>query len=177
MVAWYKSKVWHKADHGPRILPPNHLDDVHTHIYTPAMELNFSTADCNCFALRQAARHVTQIHERHLDPCGITPAQFAIIVTLAGAPSLTILALSEAMVMERTTLVRALKPLQRKGLVGDESAEHDSRALVFSLTASGEKKLKEASVAWRAAQDEFEQKFGDKRAKAMRTELFRLTQA
>lgn len=141
------------------------------------MKLDFTTADCNCFALRQAARYVTQIHERHLSPFGITPTQFAIMVTLAGSPGLTILALSEAMVMERTTLVRALKPLQRRGFVGDTTAEHDSRALAFSLTEAGEQTLKGAATAWRAAQREFEEKFGDHRAQALRAELFQLTAA
>jgi dihydroxy-acid dehydratase len=35
--------------------------------------------ECNCFALRQAARHVTQIYERHLGQVGLTAAQFTIL--------------------------------------------------------------------------------------------------
>jgi DNA-binding MarR family transcriptional regulator len=79
--------------------------------------------------------------------------------------------------MERTTLVRALKPLQRDGLVAATAAPDDARTHVFSLTAHGEGVLDEAAVAWTAAQREFHDRFGGARAKALRTELFDLTAA
>jgi len=131
--------------------------------------------ECNCFALRQAARHVTQIYERHLGGVGLTAAQFTILAKLARTPNLPIADLAESMVMERTTLVRAMKPLQRDSLVMAEAAEHDGRTFLFSLTEKGESTFDEASVAWRAAQDEFEQKFGRARAKTLRAELFSIT--
>jgi DNA-binding MarR family transcriptional regulator len=131
--------------------------------------------ECNCFALRQAARHVTQIYERHLGAVGLTAAQFTILAKLARTPNLAIMDLADAMVMERTTLVRAMKPLQRDGLVVSEAAEHDGRTFLFSLTEQGEKTFDEAALAWRAAQEEFEQKFGHARAKALRAELFNIT--
>ena len=133
--------------------------------------------ECNCFALRQAARYVTQIYERHLGQVGVTPAQFTILAKLSRRSNLTMVDLADEMVMDRTTLVRALKPLQRDGLVSVESAEHDARTHVFSLTKRGERLYGEAVQAWRAAQEEFEQKFGHARAKALRAELFSLTAA
>lgn len=131
--------------------------------------------ECNCFALRQAARHVTQIYERHLGQVGLTAAQFTILAKLARKPNLPIADLADAMVMERTTLVRAMKPLQRDNLVTAESAEHDGRTFLFSLTAQGEKAFESGAAAWRAAQDEFEAQFGKARAKALRAELFDIT--
>lgn len=139
------------------------------------MNRPISYDECNCFALRQAARRVTQIYERHLGAVGLTAAQFTILAKLARKPSLPIADLADAMVMERTTLVRAMKPLQRDGLVIAESAEHDSRTFVFSLTRKGEATFDRAAVAWRAAQDEFEKQFGTARAKALRAELFGIT--
>jgi DNA-binding MarR family transcriptional regulator len=68
-----------------------------------------------------------------------------------------------------------MKPLQRDGLVVAESAEHDGRTFLFSLTEQGEAMFDQAAIAWRAAQDEFEQKFGRARAKVLRTELFSIT--
>ncbi|APA88358.1 MarR family transcriptional regulator [Paraburkholderia sprentiae WSM5005] len=131
--------------------------------------------ECNCFALRQAARHVTQIYERHLSSVGLTAAQFTILAKLARTPNLPMAELADAMVMERTTLVRAMKPLQRDGLVLAEAADHDNRTLLFSLTDKGETTFDQASVAWRAAQEEFEKKFGRARAKTLRAELFSVT--
>lgn len=139
------------------------------------MNRPLSYEECNCFALRQAARHVTQIYERHLGAVGLTAAQFTLLAKLARTPNATMTELADAMVMERTTLVRALKPLQRDGLVVAEPAEHDSRTFLFSLTPKGETTFDQAALAWRAAQDEFEQKFGHARAKALRAELFGIT--
>uniref|UniRef100_E1TKH2 Regulatory protein MarR n=1 Tax=Burkholderia sp. (strain CCGE1003) TaxID=640512 RepID=E1TKH2_BURSG len=139
------------------------------------MNRPLSYDECNCFALRQAARHITQLYERHLGPIGLTAAQFTILAKLARTPRLPILELAESMVMERTTLVRAMKPLQRDGLVVAEPAEHASRTFLFSLTKKGEKTVDKAAIAWRAAQEEFEKKFGHGRAKALRAELFSIT--
>ncbi|MGY6124610.1 MarR family winged helix-turn-helix transcriptional regulator [Paraburkholderia strydomiana] len=139
------------------------------------MNRPLSYDECNCFALRQAARHITQLYERHLGTVGVTAAQFTILAKLARTPNLPILDLADAMVMERTTLVRAMKPLQRDGLVVAESAEHDGRTYLFSLTEKGEKTFDQAAIAWRAAQSEFEEKFGRDRAKALRAELFTIT--
>ena len=66
------------------------------------------------------------------------------------------------------TLVRALKPLQRDGLVEAAQESASSRAVGLRLTATGRDTLVKASAQWRAAQAEFEAKFGEKRAKALR---------
>lgn len=139
------------------------------------MNRPLSYDECNCFALRQAARYVTQIYERHLAQVGMTAAQFTIMAKLARQPESTMLELSEQMVMDRTTLVRALKPMQRDGLVVTKPSEQDSRMFLLSLSAAGEKIFDQAVIAWRAAQDEFEKKFGRSRAKALRAELFSMT--
>jgi DNA-binding MarR family transcriptional regulator len=139
------------------------------------MNKPMSHDECNCFALRQAARYVTQIYERHLSRVGLTAAQYTIMAKLARKPHLTMVDLADSMVMERTTLVRALKPLQRDGLVVSEASEHDGRTYLFSLSDAGKHLFEQAAAAWREAQDEFEAKFGRARAKALRTELFNLT--
>ena len=57
-------------------------------------------------ALRQAARRVTQIYERHLGEVGLTAAQFTILAKLARTPGLPMVDLADAMVMERTGVSR-----------------------------------------------------------------------
>jgi DNA-binding MarR family transcriptional regulator len=139
------------------------------------MNRPLSYDECNCFALRQAARYVTQMYERHMGRVGLTAAQFTILSKLARTPNSTMLDLADAMVMDRTTLVRALKPLQRDGFVVAKASEHDGRTLRLSLSPSGESVFDQAVIAWREAQDEFEKKFGRARAKALRSELFDIT--
>ncbi|WP_415914467.1 MarR family winged helix-turn-helix transcriptional regulator [Paraburkholderia sp. J67] len=130
----------------------------------------------DCFAVRQAARHLSQLYERHLSAAGLTPTQFSILGSLGAAsePSLTMAQLARTMVMERTTLVRALQPLLRGGLVEDLAQASDSRRRL-ALTQAGRTRLTEANVHWRAAQDEFERRFGPQRAAWLRRELLRIT--
>jgi DNA-binding MarR family transcriptional regulator len=131
---------------------------------------------CNSFALRQAARTVTQLYERHVSKSGITAPQFTILVVIGRKPGITMAELSTAMVMDRTTLVRALKPLQRDGfVVAEQQRETGTRAVALRLTSGGEKTRTEASVYWREAQLEFEEKFGQERSDALRKSLFELT--
>jgi DNA-binding MarR family transcriptional regulator len=131
--------------------------------------------ECNCLALRQAARYVTQLYERHLAPVGITAPQFSIVAKLSRRPGQTMQELADAMVMDRTSLVRALKPLLRDAWVVSGAASHNARAHVLRLTEHGEAKFREAYQAWCAAQTEFEREFGEPRAQALRRELFSVT--
>ncbi|WP_179401318.1 MarR family winged helix-turn-helix transcriptional regulator [Burkholderia guangdongensis] len=131
--------------------------------------------ECNCFALRQAARFATQIYERHLSAVGVTPAQFSILARLSRQRDVLMSDLADAMVMDRTTLLRALKPLQRDGLVEAAPSESDARAHSLNLTKEGQRIFGKAKIAWKAAQDEFESTFGRTRSKALRGELFSLT--
>jgi hypothetical protein len=38
--------------------------------------------DCNCLAIRQAARHVTQFYDQLIAPVGLRTTQFAILSRL-----------------------------------------------------------------------------------------------
>jgi DNA-binding MarR family transcriptional regulator len=77
--------------------------------------------------------------------------------------------------MERTTLVRTIQPLRRNGLVSSEALGADARALTITLTPAGEARLKAGGEHWHAAQAEFEHRFGERRAAALRGELFAIT--
>ncbi|MFJ1209811.1 MarR family winged helix-turn-helix transcriptional regulator [Burkholderia pyrrocinia] len=131
--------------------------------------------DDDCFALRQASRHISKLYEHHLSAVDITPTQFSILGTLAVRAGLTMAELAKAMVMDRTTLVRALQPLLRRGLVATPAEGKRRRRLQIVLTAHGSKKLDEAAVHWAAAQASFERDFGSQQAAHLRRELFRMT--
>jgi DNA-binding MarR family transcriptional regulator len=131
--------------------------------------------DDDCFAIRQAARYISQLYDRHLGRAGLKITQFSIMNRIRRKPGITMKELAKAMVMERTTLVRAIQPLQRDGLVHSDVSETDRRALNMSLTPAGLAKLEAARSHWDAAQDEFESRFGAQRAALLRQELFDLT--
>ncbi len=129
----------------------------------------------DCFAVRQAARHISKLYERHLSKVGITPTQFSILSMLNLNPKSTMVQLADALVMDRTTLVRILKPLLRDGLVVAPPEERLSRRLRLMLTEKGHERLEQATAHWRAAQANFEVVFGREQAVNLRNELFRIT--
>src|SRR5258707_11550499 len=135
-----------------------------------------SSEECNCFAVRAAARHVSQSYDQFLAPTGLRTTQFSILTKLKRKGPLTINALAEDMVMDRTTLGRNILPLQRDGLITIKSAASDRRAKELRLTKAGENRLQEAFEGWSQAQARFEATFGEKRAADLR-ELLRTAAA
>lgn len=126
---------------------------------------------CNCFAIRQAARFVSQLYERHFGGVGVTSSQFSILVHVHTAGTVGMLELAEAMMMDRTTLVRAIQPLQRDGYLVSQPEGKGSRKLLLTLTPRGRAKLSEAAIAWQAAQDEYTNLVGAERANVLRETL------
>ena len=127
--------------------------------------------DCNCFAVRSAARHVSQFYDQFLAPIGLRTTQFSILAKLKRRGPLTINALANDMVMDRTTLGRNMLPLERDGLIRIGQIASDRRAKELRLTNAGEKRLQAALKAWSQAQVQFETTFGTKRATELRALL------
>src|ERR1700756_113298 len=135
-----------------------------------------TSEECNCFAMRAAARHLSQSYDRFLAPSGLRTTQYSILARLKRKGPLTINALAEDMVMDRTTLGRNVLPLQRDGLITIKSASSDRRAKEVRLTKAGENRLQQALERWSQAQARFEAAFGEKRAADLR-ELLRTAAA
>src|SRR5256714_15597927 len=81
-------------------------------------ELDMSAVEnCVCFNLRRVTRKVTQFYDAEMRRHGIRPNQGSILSSLITRDSWNMAELSDWLGMERTTLVRNLRPLQRDGLV------------------------------------------------------------
>jgi DNA-binding MarR family transcriptional regulator len=126
---------------------------------------------CNCLALRQAARHVTQFYDQCLVPAGLRTTQFSILAKLKGLGPMTINALAEAMVMDRTTLGRNIRPLERERLIAVRKGRADRRSKELHLTDAGAARLRAAAKGWAEAQARFERVFGRERAAGLRALL------
>jgi DNA-binding MarR family transcriptional regulator len=138
------------------------------------MKTPSTLATCNCFAIRQAARHVTKLYEHHLADVHLTSAQFSILGALGEAGPMTMAELASALGMDRTTLLRAMKPLQREDLLKSGAGTADPRQLVFSLSSAGVRRLKEALPLWGKAQEAFEAGIGPREAARLRGSLLAL---
>jgi DNA-binding MarR family transcriptional regulator len=126
-------------------------------------------AGCNCLALRQAARHVTQIYDRFLARSGLRATQYSILARLKRNGAMTINALAAELGMERTTLGRNIRPLRRDGLIAVVRGKVDRRSKELQLTQDGEVRVRAAFKEWTQAQASFEKTFGVRRANALRT--------
>jgi DNA-binding MarR family transcriptional regulator len=138
---------------------------------TTAPAISTNPAACNCLALRQATRHVTQFYDQLLVSTGIRATQYSILARLNRKGAMTINALAAELVMDRTTLGRNIRPLQRDGLVAIGPGKSDRRRRELRLTSSGTARFEIAQKAWLKAQANFEQAFGQRRAKALRVLL------
>ena len=127
--------------------------------------------DCNCFAVRQAARHITQFYDQFLAPSGLRTTQFSILAKLRRTGPMTINALAAEMVMDRTTLGRNILPLERDGLIAVQRGRHDRRSKELRVTKAGEASFQEAMKGWVKAQQRFEAAFGAERTADMRALL------
>src|SRR5215510_7308846 len=93
--------------------------------------------DCNCLAVRQAARHITQFYDQFLAASGLRTTQFSILAKLRRLGPMTINALAADLVMDRTTLGRNILPLERDGLITVEKGSRDRRSKALRLTEAG----------------------------------------
>ncbi|MBI2885226.1 MAG: MarR family transcriptional regulator [Candidatus Omnitrophica bacterium] len=106
---------------------------------------------CACTCLRKAARAVTQLYDEAFRPLGYRATQVGILTALAQTGPVTLSALAEQTVTDRTTLTRNLRLLERKGLVRAEAGA-DRRERRIGVTAHGRDVVKAAYPAWSAVQ-------------------------
>lgn len=113
---------------------------------------NDIVANCLMQQTRRAARQLTTAYEKAFGDVGLTGGQFSILITVSVHGSTAITPLAEGLGMDRTTLSRGLKPLERRSLIAFHEDENDSRARVVSLTQKGESLLNAAIPLWEKAQ-------------------------
>ena len=127
--------------------------------------------DCNCLALRQATRLVTQFYDQHLAASGLRTTQYSVLAKLDRLGPMTINALADELVMDRTTLGRNILPLERDGLIRVRQNAVDARSRDLELTVKGTNRLRSARAAWVKAQKDFDAAYGGKNAAELRALL------
>ena len=131
---------------------------------------------CNCAALRKASRRISQFYDSALASAGLRSTQFAVLVELdrrTDEPP-TIRELSEALVMDQSTIGQNLRPLEREGLIALVQDEADRRSRRVKLTRTGRSRLAAAQPLWSAAQQRFEDGFGKRAAAELRNVLVKI---
>ena len=107
--------------------------------------------NCVCFNLRWVTRAVTRFFDAEVRRLGVRPTQTPILGALQARDGWSMAELSEWLGMERTTLVRNIRPLQRDDLVRARGGGRGGR-VELSITDKGRATLANTMPAWRAAQ-------------------------
>jgi DNA-binding MarR family transcriptional regulator len=128
-------------------------------------------ANCNCLAVRQAARYITQFYDHYLAAAGLRTTQYGILAKLKRHGPMSINELAAQLVMDRTTLGRNIRPLERDGLIAVETDPTDHRSKVLRLRKAGDACFERAHKSWVEAQKQFEQAYGGKEASELRQKL------
>jgi DNA-binding MarR family transcriptional regulator len=127
--------------------------------------------DCNCLALRQATRYITQFYDRYLAAAGLRTTQYGILSRLKRQGPMSINTLAAELVLDRTTLGRNVRPLERDDLIAIEPDPSDGRSKILRLTKAGDARFQRAQKHWVEAQKHFERAYGGRQASQLRESL------
>lgn len=107
---------------------------------------------CACATVRRASRLLTRRYDQHLREFGLETAQFALLSAVEAQPGRSQMALGSALGLEKATVSRNLKLMEKKGWVDV------SRGV--SLTEEGRELLERAKAGWRRAHAELQGAMG-----------------
>jgi DNA-binding MarR family transcriptional regulator len=125
---------------------------------------------CACFDLRRATRAVSRMYDDFLRDAGLNITQFSMLRLICAEKELSISTLGRSMVMERTSITRALATLEREGLVHSRPGT-DKRIRMVSVSNKGRRLVESAEPKWRQAQEALLEMIGEDRWRAMSTVL------
>jgi DNA-binding MarR family transcriptional regulator len=123
-----------------------------------------------------AARAVTRAYDDALRPVNLRATQLAVLVAVANEGTMSITALAKTMGMDRTTLTRNLRPLEKAGLI-QIGSEGWRRSRMLEVTTQGQIRLREALPYWERAQEMLRHKLGDKNWANIHNDLDQLIRA
>jgi DNA-binding MarR family transcriptional regulator len=114
---------------------------------------------CICIAVRKASRRLTSRYDEALAPLGINLAQYSLLRNINRDGPLSLTALSEITELDRSTLGRNVRVLDRMGLCAT-ALSADKREAAIALTTEGKRVLGAAIPIWRATQDDIHSRIG-----------------
>jgi len=117
------------------------------------------TEKCLCIDLRSAANKLTQAYDEAMAPSGISVTQFSQLHLIQSLGNPTLTELAEASELERSTLGRNIKVLERMGLVTTRVGE-DARSKTIELSRKGISAFRRAVPLWSAVQSELIERIG-----------------
>jgi len=128
---------------------------------------------CNCINLRRGSQALTEIYDEILAPSGLKISQFLLLKSVRELGPVSVSNLALEIRLDRTTIVRNLKPLEEKDLIVDISAT-GTRNRELKLTTQGLESLEIAAPLWLKAQNFIEQYLGKEEVNTLTTLLSKI---
>ena len=114
---------------------------------------------CHCIALRKIALKLTKIYDEALIDTGIKITQYSLLKNIEKINSPNINHLATATQLDKSTLTRNLKKLERMKLIFFKFGD-DKRNKILSLTPHGKQILIKANISWKTIQDQVSKNLG-----------------
>jgi DNA-binding MarR family transcriptional regulator len=106
---------------------------------------------CVCMNVRRASRAITKIYDQALEGSGLKVTQFSLLKNINDKGPLNVSALAKLLMLDRTTLVRNLKPLESAGFI-ENTRSQDPRERQLGITEHGHETVMKALQHWKIVQ-------------------------
>jgi DNA-binding MarR family transcriptional regulator len=117
------------------------------------------SAECICINLRRASQAITEFYDEMLASSGLKISQYLLLKNIKHLGPINVSNLALEIRLDRTTIVRNLKPLEVGGFIVDVATK-GSRNRQLKLTDKGLEILEVATPLWVEAQNFIEQYLG-----------------
>jgi|SRR5215475_15466386 len=131
---------------------------------------------CPALHARAAGRVLARLYDDALRDIGLEMSQLPLLaaVAIGGDHGFKVTDLARGLVMDRTSLTRAIKPLEKAGLLRVARSPNDARLKIVIITHAGEGRLRDAYPRWRRMTKRIREVFGPARIDTLMAELSRL---
>jgi DNA-binding MarR family transcriptional regulator len=121
---------------------------------------------CHCILLRKASRKLSSYYDEALAPLGINIGQFSLLRNIKRLQPVSLTELATKVELDRSTVGRNTKVLERMGLVTIGHGD-DQREALLSLTEQGSELLARGAPLWDGVQDDIEARLGAEKTRQL----------
>jgi DNA-binding MarR family transcriptional regulator len=114
---------------------------------------------CHCVLLRKASRKVSSYYDEALAPLGVNIGQFSLLRNIRRLEPVSLTDLAHAVELDRSTVGRNAKVLERMQLIAIGHGE-DHREAVLTIAPKGRDVLETGAPLWDGVQDDIETRLG-----------------
>ena len=118
-----------------------------------------SSDTCHCILLRKASRKISSYYDEALAPLGVNIGQFSLLRNIRSMEPVSLTDLALRVELDRSTVGRNTKVLERMGLVAIGAGD-DQREALLSLSEAGHALLAQGAPLWDGVQAKIEDRLG-----------------